>query len=185
MASKNLYSFKCKKLLEKGKFDLSAYKGKVVLIENTATLWGTTVRDFTQMNEICEKYGDKVAVLSFPSNQFGHQENSDGIEILNALKYVRPGNGYEPKMELFDKIDVNGENEHELFTWLKENLPAPDDDCLHLMDDPKYLIWAPVKRNDITWNFEKFLLDKEGKPIKRYSAKFETKDVQKDIDKLL
>ena len=65
---------------------------------------GTTVRDFTQMNELCEKYGDKLVILAFPTNQFGHQENSSGQEIINALKYVRPGNGFQPKCIMFDKV---------------------------------------------------------------------------------
>ena len=58
------------------------------------------------MNELCEKYGDKLVILAFPTNQFGHQENSSGQEIINALKYVRPGNGFEPKCILFDKVSI-------------------------------------------------------------------------------
>ena len=69
---------------------------------------GTTVRDFTQMNELCEKYGDKLVILAFPTNQFGHQENSSGQEIINALKYVRPGNGFQPKCIMFDKVSITG-----------------------------------------------------------------------------
>ncbi len=56
------------------------------------------------MNELCQKYGDKLVILAFPTNQFGHQENSNGEEILNALKHVRPGNGFEPKCILFEKV---------------------------------------------------------------------------------
>ena len=85
-------------------FKFSDLKDKVVLIENTASLWGTTVRDFTQMNELSEKFGDQLVILAFPTNQFGHQENSSGQEIINALKYVRPGNGFEPQCILFDKV---------------------------------------------------------------------------------
>ena len=71
---------------------------------------GTTVRDFTQMNELCEKYGDKLVILAFPTNQFGHQENSSGQEIINALKYVRPGNGFQPKCIMFDKVSITSPN---------------------------------------------------------------------------
>ena len=56
------------------------------------------------MNDLCQKYGDKLVILAFPTNQFGHQENSNGEEILNALKHVRPGNGFEPKCILFEKV---------------------------------------------------------------------------------
>ena len=56
------------------------------------------------MNDLCQKYGDKLVILAFPTNQFGHQENSNGEEILNTLKHVRPGNGFEPKCILFEKV---------------------------------------------------------------------------------
>jgi len=137
------------------------------------------------MNQLCEKYGDKLVVLSFPSNQFGHQENSDGAEILNALKYVRPGNGFQPKCIMFDKVQVNGEGEHEVFSWLKGQMPLPSDDAVSMMANPKFIIWQPVKRSDIAWNFEKFLVDQQGKAFRRYSKKFQTSHISGDIDKLL
>jgi len=173
------------KTLDGTEFKFSELKNKVVLVENTASLWGTTVRDFTQMNELCEKYGEKLVILAFPTNQFGHQENSSGQEIINALKYVRPGNGFQPKCIMFDKILINGEGEHPVFSWLKTELPVPSDDSESLMGDPKFIIWKPVKRSDIAWNFEKFLIDKNGKAIKRYSKSFQTAHISKDISSLV
>merc|ERR1719219_223796 len=164
---------------------MDKYKGKGVLVENTASLCGTTVRDFMQMNELCEKFPGDLAVLSFPSNQFGHQENGGGEEIVNLLKHVRPGNGFEFKGDMFDKVEVNGENEHPLFTFLKKSLPAPSDDSESLMASPHFLIWKPVRRTDIAWNFEKFLIGRDGTPIKRYSRNFLTKDIEADIKNCL
>lgn len=61
------------------------------------------------MNELMDKYSRKgLAILGFPCNQFGHQENCNNSEILNSLKYVRPGNGFTPKIDLFGKVSVNG-----------------------------------------------------------------------------
>jgi len=137
------------------------------------------------MNELCEKYSDKLAVLAFPTNQFGHQENSNGGEILNILKHVRPGNGFEFKGDLFDKVEANGENEHQIFKFLKSALPAPSDDTESLMSNPQFLIWKPVKRTDIAWNFEKFLIGPDGTPVKRYSRNFLTSKISEDIEKLL
>ena len=57
-----------------------------------------------QMNALAEKFGDKLAIIGFPSNQFGHQTNEKDCEILNTLKYVRPGDGYEPKFQLTTKV---------------------------------------------------------------------------------
>lgn len=129
--------------------------------------------------------GSGLVVLGFPCNQFGHQENCRNEEILNSLKFVRPGNGFEPCFTLFEKCDVNGEKEDPIFTFLKEQLPFPSDDSLSLMNDPKSIIWSPVRRNDISWNFEKFLVGPDGKPYKRYGRRFETIKIQPDIEELL
>lgn len=86
---------------------------------------------------------------------------------------------------MFDKVIVNGEGEHPVFNWLKVKLPIPRDDTESLMGDPKFIIWKPVKRSDISWNFEKFLIDQNGRPVKRFSKSFQTCDIDKDIDALL
>uniref|UniRef100_H3BB80 Glutathione peroxidase n=2 Tax=Latimeria chalumnae TaxID=7897 RepID=H3BB80_LATCH len=138
------------------------------------------------MNQLHSKYASQgLVVLGFPCNQFGHQENCKNEEILNSLKHVRPGNGFEPHFTLLDKCDVNGKDAAPLFTYLKEKLPYPSDDPTSLMTDPKSIIWSPVCRNDISWNFEKFLISSDGEPYKRYSRKFLTIDIEEDIKKLL
>lgn len=113
------------------------------------------------------------------------QENSSDAEILNSLKYVRPGEGYKPAFTIFEKCIVNGSDAHPVFSYLKDKLPYPDDDPMSLMQDPKYLVWNPISRNDISWNFEKFLIGPEGEPFKRYSRKFQTISIEPDIQRLL
>jgi glutathione peroxidase len=71
------------------------------------------------MNSLVDKFGDKLAVLAVPCNQFGHQTNEDDAEFLNTLKYVRPGNNFEPKMDIFAKTNVNGATAHPLFKWAR------------------------------------------------------------------
>jgi len=138
------------------------------------------------MNELMAKYGPKgLVILGFPCNQFGHQENCKEEEILNSLKYVRPGNGFEPKIELFSKVQVNGKDAHPVFEYLKSSLPLPSDDQETLLRDCSFAIWSPLKRNDVAWNFEKFLIGKDGKPFKRFSRFFLTKDIATDIEALL
>ena len=66
-------------------------------------------------------------------------------------------------------MEANGENEHPVFKFLKKALPQPSDDAESLMANPQFFIWKPVKRTDIAWNFEKFLIGPDGTPIKRYS----------------
>jgi len=156
------------------------------------------------MNDIAEKFGDKLAVLGFPCNQFGHQTNEGDDEFLNTLKYVRPGNGFEFKGDLFSKTYVNGATAHPLFKWMKEAIRYPmdakgdddtkdngcaDADALILprgnFDSTTVTLWSPVARSDIAWNFEKFLLDKEGNLVKRYSRYYPTADIAADIETLL
>jgi len=138
------------------------------------------------MNDLHARYAAHgLVVLGVPCNQFGHQENCKNDEILRSLKYVRPGNGFEPKFQLLEKLDVNGKDAHPLFVYLKEKLPFPSDDSMALMGDPKFIMWSPVRRNDISWNFEKFLVGPDGEPYKRYSRKFLTSDIEADIKELL
>lgn len=113
------------------------------------------------------------------------QENCKNEEILLSLKHIRPGNGFEPKFQLLEKVDVNGKDANLLFVFLKEKLPFPSDDPSSLMTDPKLIIWSPVSRNDVAWNFEKFLIGPDGVPFKRYSRRFLTSDIEEDIKKLL
>ena len=138
------------------------------------------------MNELMDKYSSKgLSILAFPCNQFGHQENCTNSEILSTLKYVRPGNGYVPKFDMFAKVEVNGSNTHPVFKFLKQQLPFPHDDQISLMGNNTYIIWNPVERSDIAWNFEKFLVGADGVPIKRYSKKFETIKISDDIEAAL
>uniref|UniRef100_A0AAY5KZ22 Glutathione peroxidase 1 n=1 Tax=Esox lucius TaxID=8010 RepID=A0AAY5KZ22_ESOLU len=149
--SKKFYDLAAK-LLTGEPFNFASLQNKVVLIENV-------------MNELHERYADKgLVILGVPCNQFGHQVRPGNEEILMSLKYVRPGNGFEPKFQLLEKVDVNGKDAHPLFVYLKEN---------------------PVCRNDISWNFEKFLIGPDGEPFKRYSRSFLTSNIEGDIKKLL
>ena len=74
---------------------------------------------------------------------------------------------------------------HPLFKFLKKRLPFPSDDSESFLKDCKSLIWSPVLRTDLAWNFEKFLINADGEPIKRYSRYYETKDIAVDIERLL
>jgi len=156
------------------------------------------------MNALAEKYGDKVAILGFPCNQFGHQTNEGNDEFLLTLKHVRPGNGFEPAptVDIFEKGDVNGADAMPLFKWLKSEQMIPvgdqadtkgngcaDIDALILprggFGGTTVSLWTPVCRSDIAWNFEKFLVDGSGKVVKRFGRYYDTNEIASDIDALL
>ncbi|XP_074647441.1 cuticular glutathione peroxidase-like [Tubulanus polymorphus] len=128
-------------------------------------VYGLTVRSYEGFNALLPEFDD-VQVLGVPCDQFGHQEPAaDAYELFNGIKHVRPGHNFklDRNIQFSGKVEVNGPNEQALFTYLKELCPAPRD----LIGNPKELFWQPIKTSDITWNFEKFLIDKNGKPIAR------------------
>lgn len=117
--------------------------------------------------------------------QYEFQENGRGHEILLSLQHIRPGAGFEPKFTIFERIEVNGKNAHPVFQFLRKYLPFPSDDSESFIADPKRITWEPVKRTDVAWNFEKFLIAPDGIPYKRYSRAFYSINIQEDIKELM
>ena len=156
----NIYDFKVK--TRKGEeVELSTFKGKVMLIVNTATGCGFTPQ-YEGLEKLYEKYHDKgFEVLDFPCNQFGHQAPGTDEEIHEFCtgKYKTP-------FDQFAKIDVNGKNEDPLYTYLKSKKGG-------------------VLGKNIKWNFTKFLVDKEGNVVKRYDPTVEPMKIENDIIELL
>ena len=160
-------------------FDLGAFKGKVSLIVNTATGCGFTPQ-YEAIEKLYEKYHDKgFEVLDFPCNQFGHQApgTDDEIHAFCTAKY-------ETKFLQFAKIDVNEENESKVFTILKEQQPNEEVKGLKnkmAMQAIKKISTTCKKKGDITWNFTKFLVDKDGNAVKRYDPTFNPSEIEKDL----
>uniref|UniRef100_A0A803T4K1 glutathione peroxidase n=1 Tax=Anolis carolinensis TaxID=28377 RepID=A0A803T4K1_ANOCA len=121
------------------------------------------------------RYG--LVVLGFPCNQFGKQEPGENSEILPGLRYVRPGGGFTPNFQLFQKGDVNGETEQRVYTFLKNSCPP----VIENFGDPNKLFWSPLKIHDIKWNFEKFLVGTDGKPVMRWYHRTNVATVKSDI----
>jgi len=145
---------------------------------------------YKQLNELLEKYKDDkdgkcgFKVLAVPCNQFGKQEpGENAYEILNGLKYVRPGHDFElnHNIKMLEKTEVNGKKESKMFTFLKSRCPAPD----NFIDDIEKISWSPVRNDDITWNFEKILVDHKGQPYRRYTPTVEPKEITEDIEQLI
>jgi len=134
------------------------------------------------MNALYAKYHLLgLEILAFPSGQFYNQEPGTDEEILNCLKYVRPGGGFVPMFPLFKKADVNGQNEQPIYTFLKSSCGDPG----NIMSDRTLISWNPVKSSDLTWNFTKFLITKDGKPYKRYEPEVLAVALEPDIEFLL
>lgn len=141
---------------------LSEYKGKVLLIVNVASRCGFT-NQYGDLQNIYKKYHDKgFEILAFPCNQFGAQEPGSNAEISEFCSV-----NFNITFPIFDKIIVNGAGELPLFKYLKDELPGV------------------LGTKAIKWNFTKFLIDRNGKPVKRYSSTIKPMSILSDIQKLL
>lgn len=112
---------------------------------------------------------------------FQQEPGNNASEILNGVKYVRPGGGFVPNFTIFKKIEVNGKTEHPLYTYLKRYCPPTRDG----FTDKTILLWEPLKNNDIRWNWEKFLINKRGVPYMRYDPSTPPEAIRPDIEFLL
>jgi glutathione peroxidase-family protein len=157
-AQDDIYSFKVKN--DQGKeVSLEQYKGKVLLIVNTATRCGFTPQ-YKDLEAIYEKYNEQgFEILDFPCNQFGGQAPGTIAEIKEFCS-----TNYNVKFTQFDKIEVNGENEHPLYTYLKANAE---------------------NKNNIRWNFTKFLISTDGKILKRFESADKMEDVETAVAQAL
>ena len=162
---------------------LDLYKGKVLLVVNTATGCGFTPQ-YEALENLYNKYGDKgLVVLDFPCNQFGQQAPGSDEEIVSFCQLK-----YNVSFPQFSKIEVNGENESPLFTYLKEQAPTEEYHGLAAKGTAvmlKKISKTYNKESDIRWNFTKFLVDREGNVVKRYAPTTKPEDIEKDILKLL
>ena len=164
-------------------FPLSNNKGKVMLVVNTATGCGFTPQ-YEGLEKLYETYHDKgLEILDFPCDQFGHQAPGTDDEIHEFCT-----GRYQTKFDQFKKIEVNGENEDKLFTYLKENSPKEEIKGMKNKMAMKAIMKISktcVKENDIKWNFTKFLIDREGNVVKRYDPTYLPKDMEEDIKKII
>jgi len=125
--------------------------------------------------------------VAFACNQFGLQENFNNDEILNLLKYIRPGHGFEPNFPISRKISVNGDNAHPLYKWLREKAPIAQEEgsTWVINESPKELATTKWNSGEIRWNFEKFLVDRSGTQVKRYPPLKLPLELSGDIEVLL
>jgi glutathione peroxidase len=137
---------------------LADFKGKALLVVNTASKCGFTPQ-YAGLEKLYQKYQDKgLAVLGFPCDQFGHQEPGDENEIKKFCALT-----YDVSFPMFAKVEVNGSGAHPLFKYLKK--------------EAKGLLGTEA----IKWNFTKFLIDKNGRVLRRYAPTDTPESIEKDL----
>lgn len=161
MSAPTIYDFSVVDI-HKEKTTLAPYRGKVLLIVNTASGCGFTPQ-FEGLEKLYKSYNAKgLVVLGFPCNQFAGQEPLDEKGIENFCRI-----NYGVTFAMFAKIDVNGPNAHPLYTYLKQNATGI------------------LGSEAIKWNFTKFLIDRNGKVVHRYAPSTSPEAIEADIKKLL
>lgn len=157
----NFYSFTVKDKSLKP-FNLEQFKGQAILVVNVASKCGFTPQ-YAGLEKLYKEFKDKgFTILAFPCNQFGSQEPGSNEEISEFCSL-----NYGVSFPVLDKVEVNGENTAEVYSYLKKELPG---------------ILGTEK---IKWNFTKFLIDKSGKPVKRYGSNTKPEAIKADIQKVL
>lgn len=156
----NFYEFQAQKL--NGEVvSMEAFKGKTVVVVNTASKCGLTPQ-YEGLEQLYQDYKDEgLVVLGFPCNQFGKQEPGGSEEIEEFCQI-----NYGVSFPMFEKIDVNGDNAHPIFKYLKSELGG-------------------FLGNNIKWNFTKFVIDKNGQPIKRFAPTTKPSKMLGTIKKVL
>ncbi len=155
-----IYQFSAKSLQSKD-VSMENYKGKTLLIVNTASKCGLTPQ-FEGLEKLYQKYKDKdFVILGFPCNQFANQEPGDEKQIAEGCLI-----NYGVSFPMFAKIDVNGPDAHPLYKYLKNTLPG-------------------IFGSRIKWNFTKFLVDANGKPVKRFAPVSKPEKIDQYLEKVL
>lgn len=156
----SFYQFKATSLQGK-EISMEEYKGKTVLVVNTASKCGLSPQ-FEGLEALNQKYKDKgLVILGFPCNQFGNQEPGDEKSISEGCVI-----NYGVSFQMFSKVDVNGDNAHPIYKYLKKQLSG--------------FLGSRIK-----WNFTKFLIDSNGKPVKRFSPTTKPTEIEKYLASML
>ncbi len=160
MINMRFYDFSANKMNGQ-EMKMEEFKGKVVLVVNTASKCGLTPQ-FKELEELYKEYKDRgFEILGFPCNQFAKQDPGTNKEISEFCLI-----NYGVSFTMFEKIDVNGENAHPLYKYLKSEAKG-------------------ILNKEIKWNFAKFLIDSEGNVVKRYAPITTPLKLKGDIEKLL
>lgn len=171
-----IYDFKVKDA-KNNEVSMDSYKGKVMLIVNTATGCGFTPQ-YEGLENLYKKYqAQGFEVLDFPCNQFLGQAPGSNTEIVSFCQLK-----YGVTFQTFSKIDVNGKNAEPLFTYLKETaIQEVEDSSTNAFTKKLKDLGQSIVGTDIKWNFTKFLVDATGKVIARYAPTVKPEDIDATI----
>lgn len=164
---------------------LADYKGKVIIIVNTASKCGFTPQ-YEELQTLYNTYAEKgLVILGFPSNQFAEQEPGSNAEVQNFCRL-----NYGVSFPMFEKTEVRGKNAHPLFVYLTEQAPFKGFDPNHpiagkLQEVLQEKFPELLEGSSVKWNFTKFLINRQGEVVRRYEPTTTPLAMKGDIEKLL
>ncbi|MCP1307184.1 glutathione peroxidase [Paenibacillus tyrfis] len=180
----SIYSFQANNIRGQ-EVSLEQYEGKVVLIVNTASKCGFTSQ-YADLQKLYEKFRDQgLVILGFPCNQFGEQEPGSSEDVHTFCQL-----NYGVSFPLFEKVNVRGSEKHPLFAYVTEQAPFEGFDLdqsagkmlsAFLQEKQPELLAG----DDIKWNFTKFLVNREGKVVKRFESTVDPLDIEPAVEALL
>jgi glutathione peroxidase len=176
----NIYDFSVKDINDNS-ISLNDYRGKTLLIVNSATGCGFTPQ-YEGLEKLYKKYRNHgLEILDFPCNQFLNQAPGSNSEIASFCQLK-----YGVSFKTFARIEVNGDNAHPLYVYLKQQAPS-DIENADAGAFKKILLQLAqvVAKSGIKWNFTKFLVDREGKVIARFAPTVKPEEIEPELEKLL
>lgn len=153
LSGSSIYDFKVPGL-EGDQIDFSAYKGKKIMIVNTASQCGNTPQ-YADLEKLYKKYKDKLVIVGFPANNFGSQEPGSNAEIKEFCK-----RNYGVSFPMAEKVSVRGEDTHPLYKWLVDQ--SKELAKKEVGETSKDIVWKRFLQDPVVWNFTKFLVDEKG-----------------------
>ncbi|MDF2891504.1 MAG: Peroxiredoxin [Clostridia bacterium] len=180
----SIYDFSAK-LISGKEVSLEDFKGKVVLVVNTASKCGFTPQ-YSDLQKLYEQFASQgLVILGFPCNQFGEQEPGENDEVNTFCQL-----NYGVTFPIFEKVDVKGSDAHPLFKYLVSKAPFTGYDTSNVMGKILFAMLSEkypenLYGDSIKWNFTKFLINKDGNVIKRFESTVEPLDMIDEIKKAL
>jgi glutathione peroxidase len=156
LTGESIYDFKVPGL-DGTDIDFSQYKGKKIMIVNTASECGNTPQ-YKELEELYTKYKDKLVIVGFPANNFGAQEPGSNADIKEFCK-----KNYGVTFPMAEKISVKGDDIHPLYKWLVDQSKEMAKSVP--TDNSRDLVWKRFLQDPVTWNFTKFMVDEKGKLV--------------------
>lgn len=182
----NFHNYKARSLNSKNVINFAKFDKNITLVVNIDIHDSMIIKELKYLSDLARKFEEDLVVLLFPSNQFNSKQTKPSEnEIATFLNEITVQENLTATLIAVAPIKVNGEKSNPVYRYLCHTIPLPSDDPESLVSEAESITWSPVRRSDIGGNFEKFLVLPNGRPFKRYSSRYHTRNLRYDIRSLI